>query len=210
MIDMITGQGSLSSPGLYWFFAKKDMDVVKRQMVSRKFQQKIVASVVCRCCWGAPQVLYCRPFYKKTPFPTSFWLTCPYLVAKCGELESQHGVSSVEEYLQKNVSLHRWISYHIQHINVRLALLSSSEKRYFQKRRPELWRAITQGGVGGIQNKNSFTVKCLHLHVASWLALGTHPAEEWFRQHIEMTDCKTPNDYSCIARGGVLDVEGTF
>ncbi len=207
MTRIITKQGSLSSPALYWSLTKEDIEIVKRQMVHRKFENDIVAGVVYYCQWGAPQVLLCRPMVKKRPFPTSFWLTCPYLIQKCGELESQQGVKALEEYLQKRVSLHDWILYHVLHMNIRMSLFPPAQRMYLQKRRPSLWKALRRGGVGGIQDKNSFKVKCLHLHVASWLTLRTHPAGEWLHQNLQQVSCPVPECYPCFIKGGGRNVE---
>ena len=65
-------------------FSYRDQKIVERQMDKRVFDPRLVMGVSCRCRLGYPQAVVCRPFFKSRPFPTLFWLTCPYLSYACG------------------------------------------------------------------------------------------------------------------------------
>lgn len=190
--------GSQGSPAFYPYISLLDMDVIRRQMSRRKFDDRIVLGVASRCKWGYPQTLICNPIKRQEPFPTIFWLSCPFLVQKCGELESQQGVKDMESFLSSGVPLQKWVQYHLAHRMIKLSLLSLGTKNFFRKRRRCLWAALQSGGIGGIQNINSFNVKCLHLQMASWLGLGYHPAGTWLARHFHEIDCSTPMQQGCL------------
>ncbi len=83
------------------------------------------------------------------PFPTTFWLTCPYLVAAVSRLEAAGGVE-------------RWSRAAVDD----LELASSLGRAHAEQRRirPELDVGIGGAGVG------ARGLKCLHAHVAFALA----------------------------------------
>jgi hypothetical protein len=84
-----------------------------------------------------------------SPFPTTFWLTCPGLVAAIGRLEDAGGVSSLEE---------------------RVAADASLRASYAQARRDQvtLRPALGDLGIGGTRRDGA--IKCLHAHAAYALA----------------------------------------
>jgi hypothetical protein len=48
-------------------------------------------------------------------------------------------------------------------------------------------------------------VKCLHLQMASYLALGWHPGEEWMRKNFPELSCVAPGEcLSAVSRKGGL------
>src|SRR5439155_12972152 len=70
--------------------AVDDLALVERQLgrPPRAFRR-----VVCRCPFGAPAVTEQHPYDDAgEPFPTSYWLTCPHLVAAVARLEAAGGV----------------------------------------------------------------------------------------------------------------------
>ena len=96
-----------------------------------------------------------------TPFPTTFWLTCPWLVAAISRLEAGGGVARWSEATTADPVLAESLAE------------GTAEQR---RLRPEL-----AGGIAG--SKNPTRLKCLHAHVAFALArpgyrLGEHIAEE--------------------------------
>lgn len=170
--------------------APGDLPVIKGQMKGRRFDPSGILGVSRRCPWGYPQVLVCFPLRKdRRPFPTTYWLSCPWLVRILGRLESQGGVQDLERALYPVKSL--WIKYHMAHGADRILLLSPSLRKFLRMHRRPLWDALRHGGVGGIDYRNSETprVKCLHLQVASWLSMGYHPGCAWLRDRIPITAC---------------------
>ena len=83
------------------------------------------------------------------PFPTTFWLTCPHLVAAVSRLEAAGGVE-------------RWTRAAVDDPELR----DSLERAHSDQRalRPEL-----DLGVGGAR-PGAGSLKCLHAHVAFALA----------------------------------------
>ena len=173
-----------------------DRTVLLRQMKGRAFDPSLVSAVVRRCPKGFPAVIQCAPLKNDKPFPTSFWLTCPWLVRLCGMRESEGAVTILEEALKKDRAL--WTEYHCHAARVRLLSLSPAERRFLQRFRPKTWRALSRGGVGGIDYRRGGGVKCLHLQVASWLALGRHPACGLLERMMYPNMCDASSKWECI------------
>ncbi|HEX5630090.1 MAG TPA: DUF501 domain-containing protein, partial [Acidimicrobiia bacterium] len=56
------------------------------------------AEVVVRCHLDLPVVTRVPPLLEDgTPFPTTYWLTCPLAVRRIGRLEAEGGVKEMEE-----------------------------------------------------------------------------------------------------------------
>ena len=135
-----------------------------------------------RCKFGSIQVIICRPFSRKNrPFPTTFWLVCPYLVRLAGEIEAQGGVHELEEYIINHNLIHEWRKYNIQHQAIRIKLSGKLMNKFMWKFRRKKFRDVMRGGVGGIRVNEGVNVKCLHLQTASFIAMGYHPAGEWLK-----------------------------
>ena len=106
--------------------------------------------VAVRCAHGFPAVSEQAPFGDDgSPFPTSFYLTCPWLVAEIARMEAAGGVR-------------RWSSA----VAVDAGLRASLDRADAEQRalRPEL-----DAGIGGSRSGGS--LKCLHAHAAFALAL---------------------------------------
>lgn len=168
-------------------FSCRDRVIVERQMDNRVFDPRLVLGVSSRCRWGIPQTIACRPFYKRRPFPTLFWLTCPYLSQICGTIESSGGVRDLEKYLAERKKSYN--DYNRLYALMRLALLSEAEKRVLKMYLPKLWRVISRSGIGGIAMGEKPTVKCLHLQTATYLSLPGHPGGAWFNKRLGKFDC---------------------
>lgn len=166
-----------------------------------------------RCSFGRVQVEICRPFGKRyKPFPTSFWLVCPYLVRLAGMIESNGGIKMLEEYITEHGLVHEWRRYNVLHQALRVRLGGIRLNGFVRKFRPKVYRDVMRGGVGGIRVGDSVNVKCLHLQTASLLGLGLskHPAAEWLKSAGLWGECNggmcqrvnpqsaNPNPLSCV------------
>jgi hypothetical protein len=123
-----------------------DREIVERQLgrPPRAFRR-----VAVRCPYGLPAVTEQAPFDASgTPFPTEFWLTCPFLATALARVEAGGGVE-------------RWTAAAADDAE----LAASLERAHAEQRtlRPEL-----PGGVGGAGRTGS--LKCLHAHAAFALA----------------------------------------
>lgn len=124
-----------------------DLAVVERQLgrPPRAFRR-----VVVRCPFGRPAVTEQAPYDDNgEPFPTTYWLTCPHLVAAVSRLEAAGGVE-------------RWSRAATEDPELRASLERANEEQ--RRLRPEL--AV---GIGG-SRCGAGSLKCLHAHVAYALA----------------------------------------
>jgi uncharacterized protein len=118
-------------------------------------------TVAARRADGQPIVIGNAPLLRDgTPMPTRFWLVDPGLRARVGRLEAAGGVREAE-------------------VHVDPGQLADCHRRYAEERDaliPEGWSGPRpNGGVGGTRRG----VKCLHAHVAWWLAGGDDPVGAW-------------------------------
>jgi hypothetical protein len=123
-----------------------DVEVVARQIgrTPRAFKR-----VAVRCPFGKPAVTEQVPFDASgRPFPTQFYVTCPFLVAAISRLEAAGGVERWTRAAEDDASLARSLDD------------AHAEQR---RMRPEL-----DAGIGGSTRTGS--LKCLHAHAAFALA----------------------------------------
>jgi uncharacterized protein len=124
-----------------------DRAVVERQLgrPPRAFKR-----VVVRCPFGHPAVTEQHAYDDAgEPFPTTFWLTCPQLVAAVSRLEAAGGVE-------------RWTRAAQDDPELRASLERANAEQ--RELRPEL-----DLGVGGAR-PGAQGLKCLHAHAAFALA----------------------------------------
>jgi hypothetical protein len=123
-----------------------DRAVVERQIGRRP---RAFRRVVSRCPFGRPAVTEQSPFDENgAPFPTTYWLTCPHLVAAVSRLEAAGGVERWSERARSDREL---------------ASSLKDATREQRRLRPEL-----PLGIGGASRDGS--LKCLHAHAAFALA----------------------------------------
>ena len=126
---------------------ESDRAVVERQLgrPPRAFRR-----VAVRCPFGRPAVTEQAAFDDAgEPFPTTYWLTCPQLVAAVSRLEAAGGVE-------------RWSRAAADDPHLRASVQRAHEEQ--RRVRPEL-----DLGVGGA-GRGAQSLKCLHAHVAFALA----------------------------------------
>lgn len=133
--------------------AQEDLDAVERQLgrVPRG-----VVEVSHRCPCGEPDVLRTLPRLPDgTPFPTSFYATCPRLTGAISTLESQGVMREMTERLAEDGDLAK--HYSAAHDD-------------YLTRRSELGQVDEIEGIsaGGMPDR----VKCLHVLVAHSLSVG--------------------------------------
>ena len=157
-----------------------------------RFDPSLVVSAK-YCKYGYAQVIVCKPFSNKMrPFPTTFWLTCPYLIKLAGKIESQGGISELEAYMRAKELHHEWQQYNYIHQIIRLNLLEKNSCAFMRKYHTKIFRTLIRSGIGGmIYGRDDINVKCLHLQTASFLGLGFHPAEEWLKNRGLINCCTT-------------------
>ena len=126
---------------------ESDRALVERQLgrPPRAFRR-----VVVRCPFGRPAVTEQSAYDDEgEPFPTTYWLTCPHLVAAVSRLEAAGGVE-------------RWSRAAAGDAELGESLERANEEQ--RRLRPEL-----ELGIGGARPAAG-SLKCLHAHVAFALA----------------------------------------
>ncbi len=115
-----------------------------------------VAGVAYRCPCGKPAVVATRPrLTDGTPFPTTYYLSCPRAVAACSSLESQGRMSDMSARLHSDGQLaERYRQAHRRYLADRARLGAVPE--------------IAEISAGGMPDR----VKCLHALVGQSLASG--------------------------------------
>lgn len=179
-------------PPAFWTeLSETDETVLHANLSTAKkdFDTSFVYAVATRCKHGYPQVLVCKPFMGDgTPFPTTFWLVCPYLDKKCGELESEQKVAEFEKTLATlKEDLTEW---HKAYGALRKKLADCYTDNVRIKNIGAIMASFEKYGVGGINySKNPCFAKCLHLQTATWLG-WEHPAAEKLKEMIGCIHCK--------------------
>ena len=116
-----------------------------------------VLGIAYRCPCGKPAVVITRPRLPDgTPFPTTYYLTCPRAVAACSSLESEGLMAEMNERLSRDHDLV-------------LAHRRSHEQYLADREQIDSVPEIAAVSAGGMPDR----VKCLHALVAHALAAGT-------------------------------------
>ena len=133
------------------------------------------AEVVVRCHLGLPVVTRVPPLLDDgTPFPTTYWLTCPLAVRRIGRIEAEGGVKEMEERADSDPAF--------------AADLAAAHARYREERDALLGEHVgprPRGGVGGSHRG----IKCLHAHYADHAAGHPNPVGADTAVRIEPLDC---------------------
>ncbi len=125
-------------------------------------------TVVVRADDGTPVVIANEPLLRDgTPMPTRYWLVDPTLRTLVGRLEADGGVREAESAVDPEA-------------------LAACHHRYRAERDallPADWGGPRpSGGVGGTRRG----VKCLHAHLAWWLAGGDDPVGAWVAARLDL------------------------
>jgi hypothetical protein len=124
--------------------------------------------VVERDATGEPVVIRNAPLLEDgTPMPTRYWLVDRALRERVGRLESTGGVRRAEATVDPSA-------------------VEAAHRRYAAERDaavPESWTGpLPSGGVGGTRKG----VKCLHAHLAWYLAGGDDPVGRWVAEELAL------------------------
>lgn len=115
--------------------------------------------VVVRCPWGRPAVTEQSPFdVHGRPFPTTYYLTCPHLVAAIARLEAAGGVERWSRAAADDPELARSLAAATQEQRIVRRELAGGDDD----------DASLDLGIGGSRSPSH--LKCLHAHAAFALA----------------------------------------
>lgn len=136
------------------------------------------------CPLGYPQVVETAPFLPdRTPFPTVFWLTCPLLVKEVSKLEALGWINRFKTLLTFDPELE--------------ARFLQSVTEYSEHRRASSPQALLGHGsltTGISGTREAPRIKCLHSHLAHFLATGNNPIGRLVE--ILIADSSAPRDRS--------------
>ena len=154
-----------------------DDQAVVASQIDRPLRAEV--EVLRRCHLGLPVVVAVPPILDDgTPFPTTFWLSCPLANKRVARLESARGVARLESFIAGDAELGRQ--------------LAEADRRYAAERDgriPAGSALLPAGGVGGNQGDG---LKCLHAHYADTAAGNDNPVGSMVRPLVEPLDCDAP------------------
>ena len=169
----------MEAPAWWEPATEEDVAVISRQ-IGRPARG--VLAVAVRCRFGQPVVAVVapvlwddgRPGGPPVPFPTTFWLTCPYLVAEVSGLESAGWIGRLEQEVGRGGRLAQELARaHEEAARIRRALASGQAVRELSRVSTGAARRLFDSGVAGI--RHPLGIKCLHAHLAHHLALSANP-----------------------------------
>ena len=146
-------------------------------------EPRSVVEVAARCRLGLPVVTKVPPHLDDgTPFPTTYWRTCPLATRRIGRIEAAGGVKKAESRIAGDPEFaSRFADAMQRYESERDALVDAGASAH----RPS-------GGVGGSRRG----VKCLHAHYADYAAGNQNPVGADTAAVIEPLNCNIP----CVAQ----------
>ncbi len=126
------------------------------------------------CPFGYPAIIKVYPFFNKRVFPTTYWLTCPYLNKSISRLEDSNWIDKLQNKINSNYELKSKLkAAHIDYAKQRMNMLDKKETEKINKISEDILYTLKNSGVGGIKDKKG--IKCLHTHVADYLVNRLNP-----------------------------------
>lgn len=165
--------------------SSKDLKVIQFQLDREPTN---LGGITRYCPFDKPAVLLTLPYHlHKGIFPTTYWLSCPFLVKEVSRLEEKGMVSELTAELDHNPLLRKkMMKAHQRYTEKRISLLSDKELSLL-KREPEgIMEVLEESGIGGIRDFRG--VKCLHTHLADFLGGGQNPIGEMVWQRVSWPD----------------------
>ena len=153
-----------------------------------------LVGVARRCRYGYPQVVIVYPLVEGKPFPSTYWLTCPFLCKAIDRLEAQGWIKQATARAESDEAFRNDLERaHRRYIAARLHLLTREDRMCL--RRTGMLRDLAEKGIGGIAD--FARVKCLHLHVAHAL-VDANPVGAMALQQLKKRDFP-PQNVICSA-----------
>lgn len=132
-------------------------------------------AVVHRCVYGLPTVVRVAPrLADGTPFPTVFWLSCPLAVRHVGRMEATGRMRDLTARLDDDARF--------------AASYAAAARRYVAFRDRVGDRLPGEPTAGGMPDY----VKCLHVHLAHFLATGENPVGAVTHREVSPMPCPGP------------------
>jgi uncharacterized protein len=158
--------------------------IIKRQLGR---EPDNLGGVARYCPSGKPAVLLTLPYSRQQGvFPTTYWLSCPYLVKEVSRLEDEGLIKSLTSRLNSDTEFKKALdNAHERYAKKRFSLLSDDYLEELNKESPSILQILRHSGIGGIRNKG---IKCLHAHLADYLVGAQNPVGEAIWQSLGWPD----------------------
>ncbi|HKL12309.1 MAG TPA: DUF501 domain-containing protein [Halanaerobiales bacterium] len=149
----------------------KHYNIIKKQ-IEREPEGMVEVSV--KCPFGYPAVIKVYPFFKKRVFPTTYWLTCPYLNKEISIIEEQGWIEKIQKQINNNKVLKDKLEkLHKKYAKKRMEMLKKVEINEIKEISLDILYTLKESGIGGIKEKKG--IKCLHTHTADYLVNNENP-----------------------------------
>lgn len=158
--------------------SNKDMRIVSYQLGKTP---KNVVRVVRRCSYGFPVVIESKSILEGKPFPTVYWLTCPFLKYAISRIESLGGILKFENILSNSPELY---AKHVEaHLKAQARAIELADKNV------RVIKSLKKRGMGGLSDFKH--VKCLHMHVAYHFGGIENPVGRMVLSELEVQECES-------------------
>ena len=165
------GKGTRSIDDSVIYHVELNWNKIDRQVIPKQLNKKKLFDNYYRCSkrcrYGFPQVIESFPLKDGRPFPTTFYLTCPYLRYNISQLEEKGLIGELEP-LTKEEDYKKTEQNYIAYRKRRVINTLTDGRDYIER-----YRETFESGIGGI--KGGSGIKCLHLHTATYLAGMMNP-----------------------------------
>lgn len=154
---------------------ENNLDELIEKQIDRKPEGMREVSKICP--FGYPAVIKVLPFFNNRVFPTTYWLTCPYLNKNISRLEDSNWINKLQEKINNNDELKKQLERaHNNYAKQRMNMLDKKTVKKIKEISYDIYFTLKNSGVGGIKDKNG--IKCLHTHVADYLVNKLNPVGE--------------------------------
>jgi hypothetical protein len=151
---------------------EENFKIIKKQL-GREPQNLL--GVARTCPFDKPAILITNPYEEARIFPTTYWLSCPYLVKKVSHIEDTGLIKELTTQLKKDKRFKSELEKaHKNYAKKRLSYLSADLD--LDQFPDDIRKVLTNSGVGGIRNKEG--IKCLHTHLADYMVNQKNPVGE--------------------------------
>ncbi len=157
--------------------SNEDLKIVSHQL---ERTPKNVMKIVYRCSYGFPVVIESKTVLEEKPFPTVYWLTCPFLRYAISKVESNGGVSRFENILLTSPEF--YVEHVEAHLKARIKAIDLADENV------QVIERLKKRGMGGISDFKH--IKCLHMHVAYHLGGIENPVGKMVLKELKNLECE--------------------
>ena len=172
---------------------KKDINIIKKQL--NRYPENIMG-IAKRCSWNNPVVIVTHPFDEdKGVFPTTLWLSCPFLVKEISRLEDRGLIQELTAKIKQDQNFKKRLKKaHKVYAEKRFNLLEEKMIKKIKKISPDILKVIKSSGVAGIRDKEG--IKCLHGHLADYLVNKINPVGKIVKDKLpSLSSCDIKCDF---------------